>query len=151
MLLSIAILAFVTGIVRPNLLAVAMLLVLIPEAFVARTIRVMIIAETMRLVILPLTVIYVTICMDQSAAAVCLISFPVALIKGSIDPDLNSFSVFPAELVPFSLILGPVVEGHERSRHADLAVGRRTWLKVKRFQRVSYLHDQLPRLENLLI
>lgn len=151
MLLSIAILALIAGIVRPYFLAVTMLLVLIPEALVARTIRVMIISETMRLVILPLTVIYVAIRMNQSAAAVCLISFPVALVQGPIDPDLNSLSIFPAELVPLSLILGPVVESHERSGHADLAVGRRTRLKLKRFQRVSYLHDQLPRLENLLI
>ena len=132
MFLSIAILAFIAGIVRPDFFAVTMLLVLIPEALVARTIRVMIISETMRLVILPLTVIYVAIRMNKPAAAVCLVSFPVALVQGPIDPDLNALSVFPAELVPVALILSPIVESDERSGHADLAIVRRTWLEIKR-------------------
>ena len=54
-------------------------------------------------------------------------------------------------MVPFTLILSPVVKCHERPGHADLVVRGRAWLEVEWFQCVSYLHDQFSRLEDLLV
>ena len=54
-------------------------------------------------------------------------------------------------MVPLSLVLGAVVESDQRSRHADLTVGRRAGLEIEWLERVSDLHDKLSRLQDLLI
>ena len=60
-LLSVLVLALIACIVRPDLLAVPMLLVFVPVAFVAGAIRVMVVTEAVRLIVFPLTLVNITI------------------------------------------------------------------------------------------
>ena len=151
MLLAVAVLALVAGVVRPYLLTVTMLLVLVPVALVPRPVRVVILAKAVRLIVLPLAIIDIAVRMDKPTTAIGLVCLPIALVKRSIHPDLNTSPVFPAHVVPLSLVLSAVVESDQRSRHADLTVGRRARLEIERLERVSDLHDELSRLQDLLI
>ena len=109
MLLAVAILPLIARIVGPNLLAISMLFIFKPVSFVARAISMMVFAKAVGLVIFPLTVVNISICVDKPTTAIRLVSLPVPLVERSIDPYLNTSSIFSAQLVPLTLVLCPII------------------------------------------
>lgn len=110
MLLSVVVRTFIVGIVRPDLLALAVLLVFEPVAFILGSVSVMVTTESVSLVILPFAIIDVTVCMNESTASVCLVALPVAFIDGAVYPELNTTSILLPGVVPFALIARSVLE-----------------------------------------
>ena len=150
-LLSIAVLTLVTSIIRPDLLTIAMLLILEPVSFVAGTIGVVILTVPMGLVVLPFAIVHITIGVNQSASTICFVRLPISFIKTAVDPDLNALAIFAAELVPLALILGTIVESHERPLNSHNIIGWWAWFEIERLQLVTNLHHQLACLEYLLV
>lgn len=108
-LLAILVLTFVASIIRPDFFAFTVLFVLEPPAFVSRTISVIVDSVAVGLIVLPVSIIDVSVSMNKAASTVCFIVFPVTFVKGAIDPDLNTATVFSALLVPLSFVLGSVI------------------------------------------
>jgi hypothetical protein len=102
--------SLVASIIWPNLFALTMLFILEPLALVTRSISVVINTETVRLIVLPIAIINVTVCMDQTTSSVGLIVLPIAFVQRSINPNLNTLTVFTVFRIPFTLILGTVVQ-----------------------------------------
>jgi hypothetical protein len=150
-LLTIAVLSFIASVVRPDLLAVTVLLIFEPVTFVTGTISVMIFSVTMGFIVLPFSVVDITVSVDKSATTICLVGTPISFIQTTVDPDLNSAAVFATKLVPFSLILGSIVESHKGALHANDTIGSGCRLKVEGFEGIANLHDKLTCLQDLLV
>lgn len=151
MLLAIFVLTFVTCIVRPDFLALTMLLVLEPPAFVPRSISVVVNSIAVCLVIFPVTVVYVTIGVNQTTSTICFVIFPVSLVKRSINPDLDTTSIFPSLLVPLAFILSSIVKCNHFLGYSNLGVVCRLIVVLEWFERCADLHHKSSCFLNLCV
>jgi len=148
-LFAVFVLAFVAGVVRPDFLAIAVLLVLEPLAFIACAVGVVVAAVAVGFVVFPFPIVNVAISMNQSTSAVGFVVFPVAFVKRAIDPDLHTTAVFATSFIPLAFVLSAVIQRDEWPLHALGSIRGHRWFVVERFERVSDLHDELAGFLNL--
>ena len=150
-LFPIFVFALVAGIVGPDFLTFSMLLVLVPVTLVTCAVCVVVLPVAVGLVVLPVSVVYITVGVNESTSAICLICFPVSFIQRSVDPDLDSFTILAATLIPFTLVFCSIVQSDERSLDSVDTIGRWGGLILEGFQLVPDLHDKTACLHNLRI
>ncbi len=111
-LLSVLVHSLVAGVVRPDFLAAPVLLIFEPLAFILGAICVVENTVAVSLIVLPFATVNSTVSVNQAASSVCLVVLPVSLVKTAVNPDLHSLSIFSALHVPFTFVLGAIVENN---------------------------------------
>ena len=104
MLLSVLIVSFVAGIVKPSFDSVPVLLVFGPLSRVLGTIKVDVDTPSMGLIVEPVPFEHVPVAMNQSAPAVGHVVLPVALVLGTVLPDLGAVALSQAFRCPLTLV-----------------------------------------------
>jgi hypothetical protein len=103
MFLAAHVLSFVDGVIRPDLLTVALLLVVFPASFEHCTADVAVDAGALGSVIHPLALVGVTVGVDQATITRGHVVLPIALVVGAVTPQLfasaGAFAVFPLPLI----------------------------------------------------
>lgn len=111
MLLSVLVLTFVLGAIRPLFNALTMLLVLDPIADVCRSVRMLVGATPVGFVIAPGSFVNVAIGVHENSVTIRLVVPPLAVVPAPVLPNLLTVAIFHS-LAQFTSVNSTITQGN---------------------------------------